>query len=331
MTALLAFFFNHRKHITRALQNTISHHITSKPPNTKSNTLKQNWSHQEHYRGLTWQRMNKDSWKAYSDTTGTSYKIDPDALNPHLCLLKAGFADKPGRPFKELGVHKDPLVAKAVAEWDDFQYWKSVSERNGRSPVFVGSPDGVEAFFRELSGSDVQDTLALLDNQQTPVPFDKTASFFQSVSKGLKQEKTGDYTLTLNVEAAHVPIWLFGTKPGTILNVGVQQVGVEEDEHERAKGALRRFFALIQDQTFHEWMLHRYDRWGLMSKASTQNHDAVEAACEETLKRLLGTPQRRELLHHFEAVEKLERLDREYYTDLSMGWSAGAPKAANER
>ena len=69
-------------------------------------------------------------------------------------------------------------------------------------------------------------------------------------------------------------------------------------------------------------MQKRYDRWALIRTAMSQTTTEVEAAVAETLRRVIGCPSRRELLTNRDAIMRLEKIDREFYLDLSRGFGA---------
>ncbi len=115
--------------------------------------------------------------------------------------------------------------------------------------------------------------------------------------------------------------------PGARIVSGMVEVDASnsDDWKERAAQALRRSFALVQDNNFHGWMAQKYDRWGLISTALMQTSEEVERAVSETLRRIIGCPSRRDLATNRDAVHRLEKLDREFYLDCSRGFTGALP------
>ena len=154
----------------------------------------------------------------------------------------------------------------------------------------------------------------------------ETASFFQATKTGLKQERNGTFTATMAIDACDLPIWLLQCQPGTRMAIGVADLGAaDEDEWaKRASDALKRSFVLPQDNTFHGWMAQRYDRWQLIATAMQKTSEEVEIAVSDTLRRLIGCPSRRDLATNRDAIMRLERIDREFYLDMSRGFTIGS-------
>jgi hypothetical protein len=49
--------------------------------------------------------------------------------------------------------------------------------------------------------------------------------------------------------------------------------------------------------------------------------DDVEESVAETLRRIIGCPTRRELATNRDAISRIEKIDREFYLDMSRGFS----------
>ena len=77
----------------------------------------------------------------------------------------------------------------------------------------------------------------------------------------------------------------------------------------------------MQDNAFHAWLSQKYDRWGLIASAMLQTSEEVEIAVSETLRRMIGCTSRRDLATNRDAVLRLEKIDREFYLDLSRGFT----------
>ena len=279
------------------------------------------------YTGMDWRAHGSSKatqWVARSEVTPSSYivqKTDDDRW-----VARQGFRDSAGRPHIEIGIFASMVIAMTAAERHDFGFWSSVAERSGQTCIFMGSPDHVSDFIENLAEyerEDILDTIAGGYKLPDGTNFMQSASFFQAIKAGLKQEKNGNYTATLTIDQADLPMWLVQSKPGTQMAVGI--AGIAEDDPEewarRAKDAFKRSFALPQDNAFHAWIMTRYDRWGLVASAMQQTSEEVEAAVSETLRRLIGCPSRRDLGTNRDAIMRLERIDREFYLDMSRGYA----------
>jgi hypothetical protein len=282
----------------------------------------------EFYEGLSWTGSSKSNRKAHSPTTRSTYFVEPGAGS--LWSVRHGFSDAPGKPNMLIGQYADQDVALVAAERHDFRYWKSSAERAGIDPVFVGSQGAVADFVAALPEHEREDATEMLIAEYTLSdgrPFSAAASFFSATKTGLKQERSGKYTLTLTVDAEAVPLWMMQTGIGTELTIGAVETGKTEDDEwiERGKNAIRRAAVLPADNSFQGWILQRYDRWGLVKTAMAQTTDDVEAAVAETLRRIIGAPSRRTLATNRDAIMRIERLDREFYLDLSRGLGAENP------
>src|SRR5690606_30619611 len=104
------------------------------------------------------------------------------------------------------------------------------------------------------------------------------------------------------------------------VNTGHEDSDDEKTWKKRASDAFKRAHMMANESEFQEWLGTKYDHWGLIAVAMQQNSDAVVEATAETIKRIVGGPSRADLKTNRDAVERLERLDREYYKDLSYGF-----------
>lgn len=280
------------------------------------------------YTGMEWRPHGSgkaQQWVARSAATPSSYIVQK--TDDERWVARQGFRDSPGRPHIEIGMFPNMVIAMTAAERHDFGFWSSVSERSGQTCIFMGSPEHVSDFIENLAEHEREDILDMIaGGYQLPdgSSFMQSASFFQALKTGLKQEKNGSYTATLSIDQADLPMWLIQTKPGTRMVVGVAAIAEDDAEEwsKRAKDALKRSFALPLDNTFHGWFMARYDRWSLISSAMQQTSEEVEKAVEETLRRLIGCPSRRDLAFNRDAIMRLERIDREYYLDMARGYTS---------
>lgn len=279
------------------------------------------------YTGLDWAAVGAakaQQWTARSEATPVSYVVQE--IEGGRWSARQGFRDTAGRPHIEFGVYPSMVIAMTACERHDFRFWSSVSERAGLECVFMGSPDHVSDFIEGLPEHEKDDLLDMISGgYELPdgSNFMNTASFFQATKTGLKQERNGSYSAVLNIDAADLPMWLMQVAPGTRMAIGIADLGSEPEEEwsKRATEALKRSFVLSQDNNFHGWMAQRYDRWQLIAAAMQKTSEEVEAAVSETLRRIIGCPSRRDLATNRDAILRLERIDREFYLDMSRGFA----------
>jgi hypothetical protein len=272
------------------------------------------------YAGMQWASARDKKIIAKSTCTPSAYIVEP--VGDGRWMARHGYRDAPGRPNIELGIFSDAQISMLACERHDFRYWRSSSDRAGVDCVFMGSADHVAAFVEALGEherDDIMDMIAgdfILPDGRS---FATAASYFDAAKTALKQERNGSYSLTVSMSPADAPLWLMQTPLGSKIVIGVADTGGDLDEEwqERGASAIRRTFALCQDNAFQAWMLGRYDRWGLIRSAMQQTSDQVEAAVSETLKRIIGCPSRRDLATNREAIMRVEKIDREFYNDLS--------------
>jgi len=278
------------------------------------------------YRGMEWVNVRANARRAVSDTSGGTYVVEADATGRQW-TARYGFPERVGKPFVRVGVFADPDTARIAAERHDFLFWSSAITRTGGAPLFLGSGTG-ESPLGALNAADSDELGAMMAqgvDQTDGAVFTHAASFFAAQKTGLKQERNGTLTLTLTLAAGSIPRWLMEAAPGTELLTGMVETASAEgdDWQERGERALRRSFALPSDSTFQHWILHRYDRWRLVATAvAGGTSDQVEEATAETLRRLVACPSRKSLKRDRDAIERLESLDREFYTDMTRGFGA---------
>ena len=274
------------------------------------------------YTGMRWSaaRTSKSTWRAQSQTTPITYLAEE--IEDGQWVARQGFPDSAGRPNIEIGRFVSLVIAMTACERHDYRFWKSGADRAGLEPVFMGSPDRVSDFILSLADYEREDLLDMISGDYA-LPdgrdFNTSASFFAARKTGLKQERNGDYTATFAIRPSDLPMWLLQATPGTNVIAGIAESGTpeEDDWQVRAASALKRSFALAQDNAFHSWISQKYDKWGLIASALQQTSDEVEEAVSETLRRLMGCPSRRDLVTNRDAVMRLEKIDREFYLDMS--------------
>lgn len=282
------------------------------------------------YTGMSWRSLNSkatEHWIAKSDTTPVSYIVEEE--QDGIWTARQGFRDMPGRPNVDIGKFASMVVAMTACERHDYRFWASSSERAGLTCVFMGSPDRVSDFVGNLSEYDRDDLLDMIaGGYELPdgSNFATTASYFPALKTGMKQERNGSFTTTLSVEAADLPTWMIQSPLGVKMIIGAVDATTTSETGwaERAERALKRTFGLAQDNTFQAWLSQRYDRWGLIAVAIQKTSEDVEEAVAETLRRLIGCPSRRDLATNRDAVHSLEKIDREFYLDMSRGFGTGA-------
>jgi hypothetical protein len=282
------------------------------------------------YEGMQWEQSRGKStlWRANSDTTPITYVAEE--IDDGQWSAKQGFPDGPGRPNVEIGRFSSLDVAMTACERHDFRFWSSEALRSGLSPVFMGSPDHVSAFVSALAEYEKDDILDMISGgYELPDGrnFTHSASFFQARKTGMKQDRNGDFTMTLTVPPSDIPMWLMQSQLGSRIVIGAAELDSQSEDEwkERAAAALRRSYVLVQDNNFHSWMAQKYDRWELIAAALLQTSEEVERAVEETLRRIIGCPSRRDLAINRDAVQKIEKLDREFYLDCSRGFTGSLP------
>lgn len=278
------------------------------------------------YHGLEWVSTRAAGLRAESGTTGGTYLTEKDATGT-IWTARFGFSTRPGKPYIEIGRYSDGDTARLACERHDFKFWRNAVGRDGSQAVFVGSGLG-ESPFAALAHQEQEEIGEMLVQQtdaESGVHFAQAASFFQGQKNALKQEKNGSITLVLTVAPGAMPRWLFEAPPGTDMLMGAMEVGTPQDSdwQERGQRALKRAFTLPTDPTFQAWVAHRYDRWRLIAGAiAGGTSEAVEEATAETLRRLIACASRKSLARDRDAVERLEVIDREFYSDMHRGFGS---------
>lgn len=279
------------------------------------------------YSGLEWIVTAKGDtlWRARSLTTPITYAVEE--IDAGCWSARQGYPELAGRPNIEFGRYASRLIAMTACERHDFRFWSVGHYRSGLDPVFMGSPDLVSDFVSALSEYERDDLLDMIAGSwEMPdgQTFAEAASYFTARKTALKQEKNGDYTITLTIAPADVPMWLLQTPLGIQVATGMARLEdpAQDEWHDRAIHALKRSFTLAQDNAFQAWLGQKYDRWGLIRSATTKTSEEVEEAVSETLRRIIACPSRRDLQTNRDAIVKLEKIDREYYLDMSRGFGA---------
>ena len=277
------------------------------------------------YAGLDWKPDSAGRPRLWARSAITPVIYVVDHARADGCDLTLAYARTPDEiglntPTAPAGRHGSAEEAVLAAESNDYKWFRSVAERNGRTAAFSGSPRARAAIVRR------RNTAA--DGEPAPgdepTPFDAGASFFQFEKGGLKQNADGKIAMTVTMDPNLIPLWLFSAAPGEVVLVGAVPLGHKEQTerrawNKRAEDARVRTHTRPEEPDFQQWMMRRYDRWGLSAAATAANSDAVEQAVAETLKRLLGIPSRADLAANRDAVERFEKLDREYYADMARG------------
>lgn len=287
------------------------------------------------YEGLPWiiDPTGASRLVAKSRTTPLRYVVDYS--QEERCTVWTVFAptdiidlESGEHPRARLGVFPSLEAALFTAERHDFAFFDATHAASGRQAVFHGS-ERVQRLAEAIrvGNEDPADFVPgdfICPNGRS---FSSAASFFPAKKVAMKQEKDGSWALQFNVGASEVPLWLQEAPMGLLLVLGAVAVGQEEDPdgkaaRKRANDALKRCIQMEDEGLFQEWLATKYDRWGLIHTAIQVDSTAVAAATGETLRRLLGIPSRADLRTNLDAVDRLERLDREYYRDLSRGFGA---------
>lgn len=293
----------------------------------------------EIYSGLKW-KTNKEGTGnifAFSKTTPTIYYIEytnPDQIIAYSTLPRED-EDPTNAPKLKVGIFRDIELAILACEWHDFQYASSDAEQSGKELIFKGS-ESIETLTNtlmeesDLDGDVYQLIDLLVDDHICPNgrPFRRAASYFPGIKTGNKQNSDGSWTISIKVPPKEMPIWISEASLNTSMVFGAVPIDeeVQEDSWQTRCGeAFTRSHALPRDVTFQEWLLTHYDKWNLISEASKQDSDAVVNATLETLKRLIGISSRKDLRTNRDAVDKLEKIDREYYRDMARGFGIYVP------
>lgn len=237
-------------------------------------------------------------------------------------------------PHTRLGVFPNLDAAVFVAERHDFTYFQTYADHEGADAMFVGS-DRIKVLRDALGEIGLEAVEYIPGDYICPNgrPFTRAASYFAAKKTALKQNSDGSLTLQISIDADQMPVWMLNAPMGTLTLIGAVQTGHEDDPDERAwkkraTDAFKRSHTMINEPGFQEWLGTKYDRWHLIANAMQHDSDQVAEAAEETLKRLIGVPSRADIKTSRDAVERLERYDREYYKDLSLGFGIYHNRAA---
>lgn len=285
------------------------------------------------YTGLKWIVDPLGQSRLIGSSRITPLRYVADYATEDRCSLLAVFSqnelidlESQYLPHVRLGVFPSLDAALFVAERHDFAFFKTQAEHGGAEPVFVGS-DRTRAVSEAIRASGMDEDEFVPGDHICPNgrPFTRTASFFPAKKVANKQNADGSFGLQITVDAREMPVWLLEAPMGTLLMLGAVNTGHEDSDDEktwkkRASDAFKRAHMMANESEFQEWLGTKYDHWGLIAVAMQQNSDAVVEATAETIKRIVGVPSRADLKTNRDAVERLERLDREYYKDLSYGF-----------
>lgn len=299
------------------------------------------------YRGLDWTCPNPDGGKliASSAITPATYLLDYGQAERCTAFQifaggQAADLDDPAQPHLRLGVFRDLELAILACERHDFAFAKNRAEAEGRTIVFAGS-DRIAALARNLLTPEEEGSEDALLDQLVPDqicpngrPFRRVASYLEAKKTVMKQNSDGSYTISFSAPAREIPIAVLESPIGAKFMLGAvvleEMASAEEKSwQERSAEAFTRSYTLPTDSSFQEWLAGRYDKWGLLAAAmQSGTSEDIAKATLETLKRLIGIPTRRDLRTLRDAVEKLEKIDREYYRDMARSHGMYVPAAA---
>lgn len=236
-----------------------------------------------------------------------------DGVQLWRAFTKLDFFDLEEVPAEIFGRYADHGEAARQADQADFQIFRRLAGKAGRRA--------------ELSGGRGYDDAAFGGDSR---PFSLAASFFRASTKALKKNANGSWDLAFNIQG-DVPRWLLDAPLGELTEVGVLGLGQANDPEgaearKRIEDAQRRSTLRPMEAEFQEWLLARYDRWGLLRDAAAKNSGALEEAAAETIRRLVGVPTRADFRTNIDAVRAFEALDREYYFDICVAKGIWTPR-----
>lgn len=288
------------------------------------------------YNGMIWRRPDPDIAHAVARSAKTtlSYLLDftsPEKVYAYVFLCGDDTPDPSNASHlrQQLGTYFiNTSLAALVAERHDWSFQTEQAAADEKELIFIGSSKirPLAEVLRQKGEQDGDpDALFDLLSDDYVCPdgrnFRRVASYFQAKKSGLKQNSNGSYTISFIAEAADIPRWLSEAPLSSPCVLGAAEVtipsGPEQEWNERASQAFRRAHAMPDDPAFQEWLGQHYDRHGLIATARTSDSDAVAKAVLETLKRICGFATRRQLMTDRDAVEKVEKIDREFYLDMS--------------
>ncbi|MBK1669086.1 hypothetical protein CKO28_13690 [Rhodovibrio sodomensis] len=288
------------------------------------------------YSGMTWERdtQGRPQLVALSDLHPLVYLIDmasqlrDGTTRCQLYLVASDDAQidlETPLPHLPLGTFRRPEDAVDAAEVHDWGFFQSLTIADGEEPAFQGSrreapldPDELSALQAYAASAVDAGGMTVADGR----PFTRAASFVRAKKTALKQNANGSMTISLEIGRGEMPIWLQDAPLSELLMLGVVSMGQASDPEgaefaKYLKDLKRRTQMRPGEPAFQEFMAARYDKWGLVKTALDKDSDAVEEAVAETLRRAIGVPTRAELDTNRDARERFERLDREFYADMS--------------
>ncbi len=259
------------------------------------------------YPGLPWQPDPAGAKRviAKSPTMPCTWVIDfEDGVTLWRAFPAADFFTLDGVPAEPFGRFADHRDAAQRAEAADFQIFRRLARNQGK--------------FAELSAPNAYEEAAFGGDSR---PFTLAASFFQGTTKALKKNQNGSWDISFNI-TGDVPRWLLDAPLGELTQVGCLGMGHADDPkgaemRKRIEDAQKRATLRPSEPEFQEWLMSRYDRWGLMKAAAVKDSVALEEATAETVKRLVGIPSRTDFKTNLDAVKAFEALDREFYFDMA--------------
>lgn len=300
---------------------------------------------QQIYTGLEWLEdpMGRSRLVATASYTGFQYLIDrtnPDLTVAYVTIAETEFVDlhDARTPRCELITTPDSQTALYFCERHDYAWRRSAALAKGTRLIFRGSAR-VQALLGDIEPDELDaEFLEPLDSlPRDKRDFAKTASFFEATKISLDQRKDGALWLTLSIKPEDIPLWLMAAPQATPLICAGVKLETADDPvgkawQDRADRALKATHVRPSDGTFQEWFL-RYDKWGLIRTAIQRNSDDIAQAVAETIKRVLGIASRGHLLTNRDAIEHWERIDHEFYRDMSLGYGQELPprKFASQR
>lgn len=269
------------------------------------------------YPGLPWRPDPAGTRRilAVSPTHRATWVVDlEDGAKLWRAFTTRDFFDLDEVPAELFGRFSDHREAANRAEQADFQIFRRMARQAGKHAEFANGQAFQEAAFAGDS-----------------LPFTLAASFFKATTKALKKNANGSWDLSFNIPG-DVPRWLLDAALGEVVEVGVLGLGHTNDPdgaeaRKRIEDAQRRASLRPMEPEFQEWLMARYDRWGLLRAAAVKNSAALEEAAAETVRRLVGVPTRADFKTNLDAVRAFEALDREYYFDLAAAKGIWVPRA----
>jgi hypothetical protein len=297
---------------------------------------------QELYEGLDWSTdpRRPGTTAARSRATPAGYLVDASGEVSVEARTFLPGREKGAAPADvSIGSFDSLELAMLACEWHDFRYARAAAKTGGTKLVFVGS-EKTATIAAELAAESAKDGELedpglidmLVQDRICPNgrPFRRLASYLEAKKTAFKQnsDSGGTWTLSLSIDRGETPLWLSEAAIGSRVLLGAVPIGGPDEEDawtKRGGEAFTRAHVLPSDPHFQQWLGSRYDRWGLVASSLSRDSDEIEIAVLETLKRLCGIARRRDLKIDRDAVVRLEKLDREYYRDMSAGFGMRVP------